>query len=345
VTERFLGFQLKNLGDVLMTLPALALLKKRRPNSFLSLVVRPQTAPLLECHPLVDEVVAHSFKPRGLDFLSTRRLAKTLKSQGFSASFHFDGQKRGGVLALWARLPVRAVGLGLLGVSGLKSPWLYNRKVALRAPHGAWESLALSHQRLVAEVLGVEPEPALLAPGLTIPPAAQAAAKALLAGLPGTGPTIGLTLRGRQKEKSWPLDFWAEVVRDLWRAKGARFYVAGEARDRELAEALARLAGVKMGDFCGLTDLLGFVALAAESDLYLTVDTGSAHLVSLTATPLVTIFTATNPVQWGALSQRQTRICYEWALARFGLSSGPFLGFPVVRPPEAIGAALAFLEE
>jgi ADP-heptose:LPS heptosyltransferase len=337
------GFQLKNLGDVLMTLPALALLKKRRPNSRVSMVVRPQTAPLLENHPLVDEVIAHGFKPKAWEFSQTRKLAKRLKMKVPAASFHFDGQPRGGILALWAGSPIRAVGVGLLGVSGLKLPWLYNRKILLKPPNAPWESLALSHQRLLATTLGLEPEPDIFVPNLNIPPLTLAKARSWLAGLPGQGPIVGLTLRGRQKEKSWPLDFWAEVMRILKREKNARFYAAGEAGDFELAATLARLANENLGNFCGQTNLLEFVALAGESDLFLTIDTGSAHLVSLTATPLVTIFTATNPVQWGALSRRQARICYDWALARFGLTEGPFVGYPVVRPTEAIKAALSFL--
>jgi ADP-heptose:LPS heptosyltransferase len=327
-----------------MTLPAVALLKKHRPNAYLTMVTRPLTAPLLTNHPLIDEVIAHNYQAKGLDFWRSRALAKVLRAKNAGAAFHFDGQARGGVLSVWAGIPTRAVGLGLLGVSGLKLPWLYNRKIVLR-PLGSsiWESLALSHQRLVAAVLGLDPEPDLLGPRLTIPKAAKTKALRLLAGLKGAGPVVGLTLRGRQKEKSWPLDFWAEVIRALKKEKKARFYVAGENGDLALAERLGVLAGESIANFCGQTDLVEFVALAGESDLYLTVDTGSAHLVSLTATPLVTVFTATNPVQWGALSQKQARICYNSALARFGLTEGPFEGYQVVRPGEMIKAALTFL--
>jgi ADP-heptose:LPS heptosyltransferase len=341
--EEYLGFQLKNLGDVLMTLPALALLKKHRPNCRISMALRPLTAPLLENHPLVDEVIVHRFKPRGLDLLHSYKLSRSIKKRGYSASFHFDGQLRGGLLAYLAGLPVRAVGLGLLGVSGLKCPRLYNRRIALRDKNSAWESLALSHQKLVAGVLGLEAEPDIEVPPLVIPKEAAVKAEALLDSLPGQGPVVGLTLSGRQKEKSWPLDFWAEVIKTLGTDNKARFYVAGEAGERPLADNLAGLGDTFLGNFCGLTDLLDFVALAGRSDLFLTVDTGSAHLVSLTSTPLVTIFTATNPVQWGALSPRQARLCYNWALARFGLTDGPFAGYPIVSPFEVIKAARSFL--
>ncbi|MDR2140781.1 MAG: glycosyltransferase family 9 protein [Deltaproteobacteria bacterium] len=342
--EKFIGFQLKNLGDVLMTLPALALLKTRRPGCQVTMVVRPLTAALLANHPLVDAVIPYQFQPRSLGLGESRRLVRALRQSGARVSFHFDGQRRGGLVALWAGLDSRAVGLGLLGVSGLKSPWLYNQKISLRSPGAPWESLALSHQRLVAAVLGEATEPGLVAPGLNIPERARAKARALLAQTPGAGPLIGLTLLGRQREKSWPLDFWAQVLQALAAQTKARFYVTGEAGEGYLADQLAQLAGVPAQNFCGQTDLLEFVALAAASDLFLTIDTGSAHLVALTETPLITIFTATNPAQWGALSRRRTQICYNWALARFGLSSGPdYVGYPIVRPPVVIEAALAFL--
>ncbi|MDR1608205.1 MAG: hypothetical protein LBT38_07345 [Deltaproteobacteria bacterium] len=341
--EEFVGFQLKNLGDVLMTIPALALIKKYRPKSRLVMVVRPQTAPLLENHPLVDEVIAHQFQPRAFDWRNSRRLAQYLRKKEPVASFHFDGQQRGGILAFWARLPVRAVGLGILGVGGLKSSWLYNKKANLKPKDGSWESLALSHQRLVAEVLGVEPEPDIDPPKISLPQSSKDKAKALLETWPGTGPIVGLTLRGRQKEKSWPLDYWAQVMEILRREKNARFYVTGEKDDAVLAKSLASLGSVDLANFCGQTDLLEFVALAAASDLFLTIDTGSAHLVSLTSTPLATIFTATNPLQWGALSRKQAIICYNWALARFGLLKGSFVGYPVIRPEEVAKVAASLL--
>ncbi|MDR1395194.1 MAG: glycosyltransferase family 9 protein [Deltaproteobacteria bacterium] len=341
--ERLLFFQLKNLGDVIMSLPALALIKKHRPASRLTVVLRPPAAQLLKNHPLADEVLVHDFEPRRLELAKSLALVRTFRQAGYEASFHFDGQQRGGVLARWAGLPVRAVGLGLLGVGGLKCPWLYNRRVDLRPQDSPWESLALSHQRLAAEVLGLEPEPDIEVPGLMIPSPAKDKAAVLTDSLDGEGPIIGLTLLGRQREKSWPLDFWAEVVRELKETKKARIYVAGETADSVPAQNLARLSKTSLGNFCGLTDLVEFAALAAASDLFLTVDTGSAHLVSLTSTPLVTIFTATNPVQWGSLSRRQARLCYSWALARFGLANGPLAGFPVVRPKAVIQAAMEFL--
>jgi ADP-heptose:LPS heptosyltransferase len=343
LTERFVGFQLKNLGDVLMTLPALALLKKHRPKAGVTMVVRPQTAQLLENHPLIDEVISHSFQPRKLNTLKTMRLAKKLRQSRFSAAFHFDGQQRGGILALLARIPFRSVGVGLLGVSGLKRPFLYNQKILLRPVSAPWESLALSHQRLVALSLGLEVEPDIPVPGLTLPPAALEKAQSLIQTLPGNGPLIGLTLKGRQREKSWPLEYWAEVATVLKERLKARFYVTGEESDKVLAVTLAQLVGFDIGNFCGLTSLREFVALAGASDLFLTIDTGSAHLVSTTSTPLVTIFTATNPVQWGPLARKQARICYHWALARFGLERGPFIGCPVVKPPDVIKAALSLL--
>jgi ADP-heptose:LPS heptosyltransferase len=345
LTESFVGFQLKNLGDALMTLPGLALLKKNRPDSWVTMVVRPSIAELLENHPLVDEVIAHSFAPRKLDIRKTLKLAKRLREKNPVASFHFDGQQRGGILALLARIPLRAVGVGLLGVTGLKRPYLYNRKILLKPDNSPWESLALSHKRLVALTLGLDSPGDTPTPGLAIPLEAKAKAASLLSSWPGEGPLIGLTLKGRQPEKSWPLDFWAEVVKALKQKLTARFYVTGEASDGVLAASLVKLIGFDIGNFCGLTSLMELVALAAASDLFLTIDTGSAHLVSTTATPLVTIFTATNPVQWGALAQKRVQLAYNWALARFGLDSGPFIGCPVVRPAEVIKAALDLLAE
>jgi ADP-heptose:LPS heptosyltransferase len=89
-----------------------------------------------------------------------------------------------------------------------------------------------------------------------------------------------------------------------------------------------------VANFCGRSTLPQLLALAQASDLFITVDTGTAHLAALTETPLISIFIWTNPALWPPQSPLAQLMCYDWALARFRLtaSDGPWQTAPCITP-------------
>lgn len=99
--------------------------------------------------------------------------------------------------------------------------------------------------------------------------------------------------------RRWPAARFAEVARRL-AFSGAPVVITGSAQERQLAEQVARQAGlpaeaVLAGDF----DLLGFAALIASARLLICGDTGPGHLATAYATPSVLLFGPVSPRQWG----------------------------------------------
>jgi ADP-heptose:LPS heptosyltransferase len=104
--------------------------------------------------------------------------------------------------------------------------------------------------------------------------------------------------------RSWPPDRFAEVIRWLIKERSAKVVLTGSAADRPLTRYVARTAGVPSLDFAGELSLLELAALIRRMNVYLTVDSGPAHMAAALGTSLVTlwgpgIFEQTAPVSPG----------------------------------------------
>jgi ADP-heptose:LPS heptosyltransferase len=355
-----LGFQLKNLGDALMCLPALALIKEREPGARTALLVRPQVLPLMEGQPSVDRALSWDYRSSSLGLNAALGLSRAIREGSYSLALGFDHKRRSGLMAFLSGLRERQAS-PLWGYESPAWPWRLSpsgerqdrglaQRLEAELELSRRRHVALSQVYLAAQALGWDR--ASLAPGLIRPrhpPIAEpvmAKARELMESIPGSGPgpLIALALRGRQPEKSWPLPKVAGTVRLLAERKGARFFLTGEARDRELLPALERLSGARIGDLCGKTGLMEFLAVLKLASLLISVDTGAGHICALTETPVLAVFTATNPAQWAPLAARSRILCYNQALARFGLGPKDFRHWPEVGEREASAAALELLE-
>lgn len=338
----YLGFQLKHIGDFLMTLPALGFIRQNRPDWPVGVVVTPKIAELAQAHPWVDEVfILDRTKGPGHLWNTARAIGRRHQYQ---TGLIFDGQTRSIVAAALAGLPHRA------GASGLYSTgawsFLYHYDLEIRDESWPVESQAYRGQKLAASALSLDPGPALRPPKPALGVENLEQAEALAAELKGSGPIIGLALQGMQPEKSWPLVHFAELCRRLWVWGEARLYVTGGPGESRLVKALAEASKVPVADFCGRTSLLDVVALAGKSDLYITIDTGTSHLAALTETPIISIFIWTSPALWPPQSPQARLMCYDWALARFGLrrADGPWRAAPVVTPAMVFEEALSVIK-
>lgn len=337
----FLGFQLKHIGDFLTTLPALGFLKAYAPGRPVGLVVTPAIAELARCHPWVDEVIELDRKAGRMHM---SRVAQAIHKRYYGTAFIFDGQERSIITALIAGLRHRVGAPGLYPLGACR--FLYNLAVDIKDSRWPMESQAYRAQKMVAAALHLGPGPILKPPPLNLSAAHRAKAQSLAAEIPGPGPLVGLSLRGRQLEKTWPLMNFIKVAQRLWNEHQARLFVTGGLEDSALAHNLAIASEVPIADFCGRTNLPELAAVNELSDLVISVDTGTTHIAALTGTPIISIFAWTSPALWAPQSQNVYPLAYEWALKRFGLTSEaerPWLSAPVISPAIVYKEASAIL--
>jgi heptosyltransferase-2 len=90
--------------------------------------------------------------------------------------------------------------------------------------------------------------------------------------------------------RSWPPERFAQVIQWLVKTAETRVAMTGSKADRPLTEYIARLAGVPCLNLAGELSLLELAALIRRLNLFLTVDSGPAHLAAALATPLLTLW-------------------------------------------------------
>jgi ADP-heptose:LPS heptosyltransferase len=104
--------------------------------------------------------------------------------------------------------------------------------------------------------------------------------------------------------RRWPPLRFAAVARRLAR-DGRRVLVSGDARERPLAEQVAREAGLAPHAVtAGRFDLRGLATLVRDASLLVCGDTGVAHLATALGTPSVVLFGPVPPGRWGPPPER-----------------------------------------
>jgi len=103
------------------------------------------------------------------------------------------------------------------------------------------------------------------------------------------------------RRRTWPSDRFARIARWLVEDARAQVVLTGSPDDRPLTEFIAQRAGIPCLNLAGELSLLELAALIRRLDLYVTVDSGPAHMAAALGTPLVTlwgpgIFEQTRPV-------------------------------------------------
>jgi len=101
---------------------------------------------------------------------------------------------------------------------------------------------------------------------------------------------VGLQPGGNKKEFLWPIPHFAAVAKHLRKRYDASIVVTGDGREKSLAERLQGLVDFPIINLCGLLPLERIPALLRRLHLFVSNDTGLAHLAGAVGTPLVSIF-------------------------------------------------------
>jgi len=276
-----------SLGDIAHALPILPALRRLFPNARVAWVVNRAFRDLLEGHPDLDEVIAYD---RGRSGVSTKGIVQTthlcgrLRARRFDLTIDLQGLLRSGLMTAATRAGVR---VGLADAREGAS-WFYTHRVD--APRKGLH--AVDRVLRVAQALGLpDPEPSFHLP---ISERDHAWAEEALADVPR--PRLILNLGARWLTKRWPPEHFAEVARRAVAQFGAGLVAVGSGDDRDLAALLRdRMGTTPVLDLCGRTTLLQLAALARQSELFLSNDTGPLHVAAAAGARVIGLYTCTDP--------------------------------------------------
>jgi heptosyltransferase I len=280
-----------SLGDVVHATPVLAALRLRWPSAHLAWVINKGLAGLVEGLPELDEVIQFDrgqLRASSGGVTATGRFLAGLRKGRFDLAIDLQGLLRSGIMAWASGAQVR------VGLSDARegAPWFYSHRVTMPAE----ETHAVDRLMLVAAAFGAPIEtPRFL---VAMRKEDRSWARAVLTGI--SGPRLVLNVGARWVTKRWPPERFAAVARRAVEQSGASLIAVGAPEDRPLIDALKlALDPIPILDLAGRTTLPQLAALASESDLFLSNDTGPLHLAVATGTQVVAVFTCTRPEKTG----------------------------------------------
>jgi ADP-heptose:LPS heptosyltransferase len=286
-----LVLRLDRIGDVIMSLPALADLRAALPRARIRLAVGTWSADVARTAP-VDEVLVWSAPwvgraSEGADGLADlARRARSLREAGLDLALDLQGDVRA---ALLMRLTGARRRVGYANTGG---GWLLTDVV----PLDETVSWVEQNRRAVARVTGG----AAGGPVDLLTAEERGFGGRLVAdlGLASRRPLVAVHPGGGRPVKQWDLGRWAELAQRLQREFHATILITGSEADRPLAEGLSRRLPLRPVDLTGRLSLREMVALLAELDLFLSPDTGTMHAACAVGTPSVTVFGPSDPVRY-----------------------------------------------
>jgi ADP-heptose:LPS heptosyltransferase len=284
--------RLDRIGDVLLSLPAIAELRAALPEARIRLAVGRWSEAIVRAAP-VDEILVWSAPWVGRpaegaeSTLSLVRRARALKSEGLDLAIDLQGDVRASYLMWLTGARIRA------GYANTGGAWLLSHVL----PLDETVSWIEQNRRAVEAVLG-PPVARVSVDPLTGEDRDFARRVAESLDLSARRPVVGLHPSGGRRVKQWDLARWAEVAARLQREFGAMILITGSAADRPLAEDLARRLERPPLDITGRLGVRETMALIEALDLFLSCDTGPMHMACAVDTPSVAIFGPSDPVRF-----------------------------------------------
>jgi len=279
-----LAIRPRNLGDVVLTTPALRALRRGHPDLELHVLTDPAYGALLAAQPEVTRVW-----PMPATALDMARTIARLRGASFEWAVDFFGNPRTALIAA-ACGARRVAGYDLRGRRRA-----YQVRVARASVRdGRREYAAATHVRL-AEAAGGREDGVM--PRLALTESAREAASGVLAGAGVHDPAraIGLVAAGTWPTKTWPQAHAALLARRLRDSGREVLLLAGPGEEsvtaamRSLAPGLAVLPRCDVPVLAAVIERLGAVTGT---------DSGPRHLAIALGVPTFTWFGPTHPDNW-----------------------------------------------
>jgi lipopolysaccharide heptosyltransferase II len=296
--RRVLLLRLERIGDLLMTLDALRLLRAWLPDAEIDLATGHWNVPLAQLVPELTRVITANApwlaREGGASWADLIEDARPWRGT-YDLVINFEPDIRSNFLS-WLTFAPRRVGYG----TGGGGAFLTDASAYDPAQHVAENARAL-----VARALGrpVPAGPIATGPWPMLRLPAEAAARAAAVLGEAARPLIGVHASGGRESKQWHPDRFAAVARNLAISRGGTIVLTGTPAERALVDRVrGGLDGVRVIDASGAIDLVTLAALLGELDLFLSSDTGPMHLAAAMGTPLVALYGPSDPRRYGPLA-------------------------------------------
>lgn len=292
---RLLVAQTGFLGDVVLTTPLIAELRRRLAPESLTVLTTPQAHLLLETHPMIDRVLVDAKRAAGKGLVGLLNTARRLRQERFTLAAAPHKSLRTALLLALAGIPQR--------IGFRQSPgWFLYHHTAIRDQQRHEVERILCLMR----AFGAEPEECDRRPFVSYGAAARTNAQQLLqeANI-GAEDLVFIVCPGSVwPTKRWTVAGYAKLIDQLTQHYG-KVLICGGPDDAPVAQAVHDQSAAKGVNLVGRADLQTFMALIDRARMVISNDSAPMHIAVARNVPVVAIFCATTPsLGYGPYSDR-----------------------------------------
>lgn len=294
-SKNILCIRADNMGDVIMTAPALRALKESF-NARITLLTSESGALIHPFLPEIDETIIYNLPWVKSNSLATSAemlaLCETIRTYRFDAVIIFTVYSQSALPAAmfaWlAGIPKR-LAYSRENPYDLLTNWVPDPEPYQQIVHQVERDLSLVKQ------IGAIPAHDFLS--LTISRQAVDSVLQKLTAYQITTEKSWIVLHpGVSEEKrKYPATLWAEVGKQLIRKYGLPVLISGSGSEKQIAEDIKNEIGAFAYNVAGILDMEEFIALISISKAVVSVNTSTIHIAAAMQTPLVVLYAQTNP--------------------------------------------------
>ncbi len=268
-----LVIQLRRLGDVILTTPALSALKKRYPSAKLDFLVEAPGAEAVAGHPAIDEILVYD----AAGALDALLWAKKIRARRYDWVVDFLANPRTALLTALSGARVKA------GPAHVARRWAYNHRM-LQSPQACYA--ALEKVRWLAG-LGVTPSDAPALPSLMLAPRPSQIEN-----------VVGLVPPSRRESRRWPAPSYARLGRLLRDKHGCALKVFWGPGEKALADEVVRGIGASASAIPETRTIGDLARELATCRVVVGNCAGPKHVALALGVPTVTIHGSSDPASW-----------------------------------------------
>ncbi|MBV9711913.1 MAG: lipopolysaccharide heptosyltransferase II [Ktedonobacteraceae bacterium] len=309
--RRILVIRLDLIGDLVLSLTVVHLLKRTYPDAEIDLLALPSSAKIATSEPDLSEIISYDpniwRRPQALlrpkNWQALRALRKRLHDRQYDLAVSVFGN--------WAAvLAVLSGARRRVGFAGEGFPGFMTDSVPGRHwddPRAPLHEVDYCLQLAQAAGASISPEDRI--PHLATDLQAYQEIEQLLRqeGIqPGKRLIACHVSSNNGQSKRWPIPYWATLIDRLIHEDGNSVVLTGAQNDLPLIELILRRTHEHPVNLAGKTSLTQLAALLQRADLLVTGDSGPMHIAAAVGTPLIAIHGPTNPAHSGPLSPKAT---------------------------------------
>ncbi|MDJ0624805.1 MAG: lipopolysaccharide heptosyltransferase II [Candidatus Caenarcaniphilales bacterium] len=296
---KILVFRYRFLGDTILTIPFLKQLKQAYPESYVAVLVAPQSGVLLQNCPFVDELIEfdttrfHKYDSGSLEKKSFWYYAQEIRKRKFDIAFVLKRSFSSAFLSWVAGIPQR------IGFNTEYRGIFLTKKINFQLK-----------QHEVINFLNHLEEPYNQAPSKgdkMFWPTPQEKSKAinLLKSLNPNQKKILIHAASANPHKMWTLNNWASLLFHL-KKKNYSIILSGAPLDGQYYEEICERAEINVDlNLCETqTTLRENISVYEHCNLAICVDSGPMHLAAAVGVPILGLFGPSDPDRWSPWSNQ-----------------------------------------